>query len=91
MGETTTNEYSDGEVARLGQERYDRELRGRLETPENRGRLVAIDVETGDYAMGRDSLEAYNALRERRPGAPMFLVRVGSRTAVSIGGGGRRR
>ncbi|MBC7806667.1 MAG: hypothetical protein H7145_11000 [Akkermansiaceae bacterium] len=88
---TEAREYADGEVARIGRERYERELQPKLDIPENRGRLVAIHIESGDYALGRNSLEAYEALHARRPGAPMYLARIGSRTAVSIGGGGRRR
>jgi len=45
-------------------------LRTRLETPENIGKLVSIDVETGGDAIGDDdSLTAPHSLREKNPAA----------------------
>lgn len=78
--------YSDEEVVSLGKERYEKELRSQLETPENRGRLVALDIETGDYEMGHDSLEVVNALMARKPESHIYLLRIGRPTAISMGG-----
>jgi hypothetical protein len=46
------------EIGRRGQERYERDLRERLETDENIGKIVCIDVETGDYEVAKDGLTA---------------------------------
>lgn len=40
------------EVIRIGQEIYERDLKAQFDTPENQGRLVALDIRSGDYLMG---------------------------------------
>jgi hypothetical protein len=50
----TTTKYTTDEIVRLGQERYDREIRPLVETG-NRGKMLAVDIESGDYEMGEDS------------------------------------
>lgn len=71
------------EVARRGDEIYEN-LRARLEA-ESRGKFVAIDVESADYAVAETALAAANELRARRPNAEAWLVRIGSRTVHRIG------
>lgn len=71
------------DVARRGDAIYER-LRGRLEA-ENHGKFVAIDVDSGDYAVGETALAAASELRTRRPNAENWLVRIGSRTLHRIG------
>jgi hypothetical protein len=84
--------HTPDETIRLGQERYEREIRAQVERdPGNRGKLLALDVDSGDFALGDDSLAALNALRAQRPGATPYLLRVGFPTAVRIGAGRRDR
>jgi hypothetical protein len=73
------------EVARRGEELYEREIRARVE-PENDGRYLALDVESGEYELADEALAATARLRERRPGAVAYLVRVGRPTAFRLGG-----
>jgi hypothetical protein len=68
--------YSKEEFARRGQEIYERDIRPRLR-PEDEGKFVAIDIETGMYEMDADDYTAGARLYERRPEAQPFLVRVG--------------
>jgi len=81
-----TANYSPGEIVRRGQERYEREVRARVEA-ENRGKMLALDVDTGDYELADDSLTALDRLQARKPDAPVYILRVGYPTAVKIGGG----
>ena len=78
------------EIARLGQEIYRRDIRAKVEAA-HRGRIVAIDVDTGDWAMDDDALAAADALRERRPAPDIWVVKVGHPTLRTFGGGSFRR
>lgn len=84
--ETKAKEYADGAVIRIGEEIYQRELRATLDTPENKGRLVALDIRSSEYEMGRDSAEAIFGMLARRPDAMIYLLRVGRPTTISFGG-----
>ena len=78
-------ERTTEEVARRGEELYERSVRARVE-PENDGRFLALDVESGDYELADEALAATARLRERRPGAVAYLVRVGRPAAFQLGG-----
>ena len=70
---------------------YDAELRPKLE-PHEHGRYLALEVETGDYAIGDRFRDANEKLRERHPLPTLFFVfRIGYPAAVRMGGhyGGR--
>lgn len=72
------------EIARRGDELYEREIRPRLQ-PEDEGKFVLIDVESGDYEIERDELAASDRLLARRPGARVWMRQVGSRFARRFG------
>ncbi len=70
---------------------YDAELRHRLE-PHEHGRYLALEVETGDYAIGDRFGDANEKLRERHPLPTLFFVfRIGYPAAVKTGGHYRGR
>jgi hypothetical protein len=75
---------SKEEFARCGDEIYERQIRDKIE-PGNEGKVVAIDVETGDYEMGDDELSASDRLVSRHPDAEIWFVRVGHRALHRIG------
>ena len=79
--------YSSDEISRRGQELYERSIRAQVETEANIGKLVSIDIETGDYAIGDDtSLEAPRQLHARHPGAAVYTLRIGYDAAYALGG-----
>ena len=43
---------SSEEIRQRGKELYERPIRSKVETDENIGKGVSIDIETGDYEMG---------------------------------------
>jgi hypothetical protein len=64
--------------------------RAEIETDANIGRLISIDVVSGDYEMDSDGLVAPALLRRRRPTAVTGMLRVGYATAFKRGGSLRR-
>lgn len=70
--------YSKEEFARRGDEIYKRDVLLKLE-PEDEGKIVAIDIETGDYEIDWDELAAADRLDARHSNAQIWLRRVGSR------------
>ena len=74
-----------GEIADRGTRIYDERLRQLLE-PEHNGKYVVIDVETGEYELDEDHLAASDRAAAKRPGAPLYATRVGSRSLGRVGG-----
>ena len=73
------------ETGRLGDEIYDRDIRHLVEA-DHHGEFVAIDVDSGDYAIASSVLAAAERLRGRCPDADTWLVRVGPPTLRTFGG-----
>ena len=76
-------QHSAAEVAARGKEMYERDIRSQVEA-DNFGKVVAIDVLSGDYELADDVLTSVRLLRVRRPEAGIWLVRVGSQTLHKI-------
>ncbi|MFQ5813701.1 MAG: hypothetical protein ACE5I2_11025 [Anaerolineae bacterium] len=70
------------EVATKGQSIF-RQLSEKLEE-EHLGEAVAIEVDTGDYFLGKTGLEAVRKAREQYPGKLFFVGRVGQPAYVSF-------
>ena len=80
-----------GETARLGEEIYERDIRGTVEK-EHVGKVVAIDVDTGCWALGDNAREAAGLLRQETPETEhIWLERVGYLALRSHGAGSLRR
>lgn len=56
----------DDRISRIGHEIYETQLRDTVETEENIGRLISIDINTGDYEIGDDLIPTVRLLRQRR-------------------------
>ena len=78
------------EIARLGDEIYERDVRSQLEDA-HRGEYVAIDVESGSWAIAGDARTAADQLKTQHPQAvDVWLLRIGYRAIARIGGGSLR-
>ena len=77
-------------TARLGKEIYERDIR-RLVEADHQGEVVAIDVDSGSYALGKNAIAASEGLRDQRPDAQIWLMRVGHRALYHFGGSSLRR
>lgn len=72
------------ELARLGKARFDQQVQPSLQ-PEDAGKFVAIDVDTGEHELDEDDYAAISRLRARKPAADIWLMRVGFPTTCRIG------
>ena len=75
---------SKEEFARRGDELYALAVRPRI-SPDDDGKFVAIDVETGAFEIDADELTAIDRLTSRHPDAAVWLTRVGRRYAHRFG------
>ena len=76
------------ETTRLGREIYERDIKAQVEASHH-GEYVAIDVDSGSWAVSDDALPAADVLRAQRPKAlDVFLLRVGYRALHHLGGPG---
>ncbi len=76
--------YSAEEHARMGTELYEQRIRPLVEAG-NHGKIVAIDVDTGDYSLGSDLRSAGDPLIDRLPDAQIWFVRIGHRAVHRFG------
>jgi hypothetical protein len=64
------------EIARRGEEIYHRTIRPTL-TEADRGKVVSIDISTGEYRIGKNTVETAPPLKVKNPLAPIWSRRVG--------------
>lgn len=82
---------SRDETARLGDAIYEECIRARVEAA-HVGEVVTIDVDSGDWAISKDPLNAADLLRAKHPEAiDVWAVRVGYRALHHFGGRPLRR
>jgi hypothetical protein len=77
--------YGKEEFARRGDAIYESALHPHLK-PEDKGRFVALDIDTSEFEIDDDELAACDRLRARLPDAQIWMVRVGSRYVHRFGG-----
>jgi hypothetical protein len=77
--------YSKEEFARRGDEIYESQIRSRVEAG-NQGKIVAIDLETGDFEVDASEIAASDRLEARHPDAQIWIVRIGSHHVRRFGG-----
>jgi hypothetical protein len=82
--------YPLEELAKRGDEIYDRDIRAQVE-PEHNEKIVAIDIDTGAWELDPDEDAAADRLESRLPNAQIWVVRVGSRYVRRFGAGRNRR
>jgi hypothetical protein len=81
--------YSKEEFAQRGDRWYETEIRQKVEAG-NHGKIVAIDLETGDFEVDAREIAACSRLEARHPDAQIWIVRVGSRHVRRFGGRTKR-
>ena len=77
---------SGEEIARRGTEIYEQQLRALVETKENIGKIISIDIETGDYEIADDPLITGRRLQAKHPDAAIYGKRIGYNAVFAIGG-----
>ena len=79
----TEKNRTRAEIARLGRVAVERFVTPGLH-PEDKGKFIAVDVDTGDFELDPDDYTAVMRLRKRRPDGELFLARAGFPTAATI-------
>ncbi len=85
-----TTQRSGEEIGQCGQEIYESRLRTLLETEENIGKIVSIDVDSGECEIADNLLTAGRRFQQRRPDAQMYGKRIGYNAVYAVGGSLRR-
>ena len=81
--------HLDDSIIMRGRQVYERQIKSRLE-PEQIGRFIAIEPESGRYFLGETGTMALLAARGEMPEEEFYLARIGYHTADAIGGSIRR-
>ena len=68
--------YPKEVFARMGDEIYEKKVRPLVEKG-NRGKIVATDIESGDYKVDTDTRKASLYLIDKNPDAQIWCVRIG--------------
>jgi hypothetical protein len=84
MGHVHSQPGTGEGIVERGHALYERDILPGLD-PGTRGKFLAVDVDTGDYEVDSDELAALKRLRDRRPEARLYLLRVGFPVAYRIG------
>jgi hypothetical protein len=79
-------QLTNEEIDRRGQNLYESGIRAKVELPENIGKQIVIDVETGDFEIDDDGLKASRRLIAKHPGAALYGLRIGYDAVYAIGG-----
>ena len=77
---------SRDEVGRRGEALYEQRIRADVEIPENIGKMVIIDVETGAYEIDERGPVAARHLQAQNPDAVLYGKRIGYDVAEALGG-----
>lgn len=70
------NGYTTKEVVARGKEIYREQIQELVE-PQEKGKFIAIDILSGDYAVDAEHIGAVRLLRKRQPDARMYVGKVG--------------
>ena len=78
--------FSGEEIIQRGEEWYAQRIASKVETQENIGKIVSIDIETGDYAVDADPVAAGLRVQAKHPDAAIYGKRIGYNAAFALGG-----
>ncbi|QLE57992.1 hypothetical protein [Nostoc sp. TCL26-01] len=74
------------EVGKRAKKLYEDGIRQQVETDDNIGKMVIIDIETGEYAVDELGIESARALRKKNPFARLYGICIGYKVAASFNG-----
>ncbi|HET6384926.1 MAG TPA: hypothetical protein VFJ58_16145 [Armatimonadota bacterium] len=61
-------------------------IRDQIEISENLGKMIVMDVDSGDFEIDAKGIESSRHLLSRHPGARLYALRIGYKSAVSFAG-----
>jgi hypothetical protein len=74
------------EIAQRGKALYEMSIRTQVETAENIGKIISIDIETGDYEIGDDLVAPSLRLQAKHADAAIWAERIGFDAVYAVGG-----
>jgi hypothetical protein len=74
--------FNKYEVARKGKAIYEK-IRDKMEA-EHKGEALAIEVESGDYFLGKSAIDSTDKGRQKHPDGLFYVVRIGKRAYISL-------
>lgn len=77
---------SDEEIARRGKELYENSIRAQVETAENIGKIISINVETGEYEIDDDLIVTSRRLQAKQSDAGIWAERIGFNAVYALSG-----
>ena len=80
------NSDIEDEVVQRGQTLYKQKIRALVDKAENKGKMLVINVETGEWELDADDVTAAKRAKARFGDAPLFSLRIGYPAAYRIGG-----
>jgi hypothetical protein len=83
MSQITLN---DQEVDQRGKEIYEKQLRAKVETKENIGKIISIDIQSADYEIDSDLLVTCRRLQSRHENPTLWTERIGFNAVYAVGG-----
>ncbi|HSF76852.1 MAG TPA: hypothetical protein VLA84_23870 [Microcoleus sp.] len=72
------------EVPRRAKHLYESSIRPKIDLQENVGKMVIMDIETGDYKVDENGLHAADYLSAKHPNARLLGIRIGYQLAASL-------
>jgi hypothetical protein len=84
MMETTL--WTAGNIVSAGEKIYESNIRQVVETPDNIGKMLTLDVETGEYRIHDRGMEIALELKQQRPMAKLYTLKIGYEVGASFGG-----
>jgi hypothetical protein len=86
LGDSPPEKLRQKEIARRGQDIYHRSIRSQVETRENLGKIIAIDIKTGNYEIDDNFLTSTDRLHRQFPAATIWVERIGFNAVYAVGG-----
>lgn len=77
--------YNGEEIVRRGRQLYEDSIRTRVESG-NRGKILVINVETGEHVIDADEMAATETANARFGDVPLFVLRIGHPALYCLGG-----
>jgi hypothetical protein len=80
--------HTKDQLSELGEraQKLYQQLRPTVETPDQIGKTIAVDLDSGDYEIDEALIAAYRRLKQRRPAGELFGLRIGYRGVESFAG-----
>ena len=84
VNEMSVDQNAARAIADKGEKIYAETIKPSINFEQEKGKFVVIDVNTGDYEIDKRDAAATRRLRDRRPEAVTYAVRVGRPTAYRM-------